>query len=327
MSNILARHAESAFWMARYMERAENLARILDVNETFARDSTGAPDWLPIVQLQADDEIFFETHPEATAEAVVGFYVLDRDNANSIASSVYMARENARALRHLLSTEMWTHLNVFHNRLDALTAADIALPKLSSLCSTIKLDCQLHTGITEGTLHRDEHWYFYQIGKYLERADQTTRLLDIKYHTLLPSPDAVGTPVDVSQWNALLRSVAAYHAFRRIHPYGMQPSAVAGFLLFNPDFPRSVQVCLGQVHELVIGLGPVLGVRIPPSLMTAVENLHAIAASGTIERVLVRGLHEHLDDVQLLIIDVAAALGRTFFGHRDGASTATKPAA
>ena len=320
MSNILARHAESAFWMARYMERAENLARLLDVNETFARDSSGAPDWLPIVQLQADEDVFFKSHAKATAAAVLGFYVLDRDNPNSIVSSVYSARENARALRHLISTEMWTHLNVFYNRLAALTPNDVAVSKLSSLCTTIKLDCQLHTGITEGTFHRDQYWYFYQIGKYLERADQTTRLLDIKYHTLLPSPNDVGTPVDVSQWNTLLRSAAAYHAFRRIHPYGMQPSAVAAFLLFNPDFPRSVQVCLGQVHELVIGLGPVLGVRIAASLMTAVENLHSVAASGHIDRVLFRGLHEHLDDVQLLIIDLAAALGRAFFGHRDAPS-------
>jgi uncharacterized alpha-E superfamily protein len=187
--SLLARFAENNFWLARYMERAENLARILDVNETFAQDGRGPEDWLPIVHLHDDTARFFASHEVASAEAVIRFYVLERDNPTSIVASVRMARENARALRHLISTEMWRHLNVFYNRLAALGPDDLNPSQLSRLCATIKEDCQLHTGIVEGTYYRDQGWYFYQIGKYLERTDQTTRLLDINYHRLMPSPD------------------------------------------------------------------------------------------------------------------------------------------
>jgi len=190
-SHLLARFAENCFWMARYMERAENLARILDVNETFAQDSSGGQDWLPIVQINADDERFLAKHDEATAQAVLEFYILDRDNPNSIIAAVAAARENARSLRHVISTEMWAHLNVFYGVLDPLTPADLDLTELSRLLNRIKENCQTHTGITEGTFYRDEGWYFYEIGKQIERADQTTRILDIKYHRLLPSPSDV----------------------------------------------------------------------------------------------------------------------------------------
>jgi len=214
---LLARFADCIFWLARYVERAENLARILDVNETFSRDSHGGQNWRSIVQLNSDEERFFATHPAATAPSVVKFYVIDAANPNSIISAVRYARENARTLRPLISTEMWVQLNVFHNRLAGLSEADLMPGKLAALFGSIKEACQAHTGITEGTFFRDQGWYFYQLGRYIERADQTTRLLDIKYHLLLPSGTDVGSPTDVSQWNALLRSAAGYHAYRRLH--------------------------------------------------------------------------------------------------------------
>ena len=223
MTDLLARFAECAFWMGRYMERAENLARVIDVNESFARDNRGPADWLPIVEINADTKRFFEKHDEATAEAVVAFYLRDGDNPISIVSAVRAARDNARMLRHLISTELWTHLNVFHNELSRLGPADLRLGRLSRLCMTIKERCQTHTGIAEGTLYRDQAWTFHEIGKQLERADQTTRLLDIKYHRLLPASEAVGSSIDAGQWNALLRSAAGYHAFRRAYPRGMHP--------------------------------------------------------------------------------------------------------
>ena len=136
MDSLLARFAENSFWMARQMERAENLARILDVNETFAQNGEGVKEWLPIVQLHSDAERFF-----------------------------------ARTLRHLISTETWTHLNVFYNRLQKLTLDDLALSNLTRVCAGIKEDCQLHTGIMEGTGYRTQSWYAYQIGKQIERMD------------------------------------------------------------------------------------------------------------------------------------------------------------
>ena len=166
------------------------------------------------------------------------------ENPTSIVSAVSNARENARTLRPLISTEMWVQLNVFYNRLAAIGPEDLAPGRLAPLFAGIKEACQTHTGITEGTFFRDQGWYFYQLGRYLERADQTTRLLDIKYHLLLPQASDVGSPIDVSQWNALLRSAAGYHAYRRLHAASTTPARVAGFLLFNLAFPRSVHHCL-----------------------------------------------------------------------------------
>ena len=300
--------------MARYMERAENLARILDVNETFARDSRGAQDWLPMVQLNADESRFFSIHAEANASTVTHFYVLDRTNPTSIVSAVHMARENARSLRHLISTEMWRHLNVFYELLGGVAPEDLALSELSRLCATIKENCQTHTGITEGTFHRDEVWHFYQLGKTVERADQTTRLLDIKYHRLLPSSEDVGSPVDLSQWNSLLRSAAGYHAFRRVHPRGMRPANVAGFLLFNTEFPRSVRVCVRHLHDLLGELAARYGLRGGPAATDALDKLRAAHEGRGIDEVLRDGLHEFLDWNQRQLGAFTDGMGRTFFG-------------
>ena len=193
--------------------------------------------------------------------SVVNFYVIDGDNPNSIVSAIRCARENARTLRPLISTEMWVQLNVFYNWLVALTAADLVPCNLAALFAMIKEACQTHTGITEGTFFRDQGLYFYQIGRYIERADQTTRLVDIKYHLLLPNISDVGSPVDVGQWHALLRSAAGYHAYRRLHAASTTPARVAGFLLLNTAFPRSVHHCVREVGRLLAEVKSHYGLR------------------------------------------------------------------
>ena len=315
MNSLLARFAENNYWMARYMERTENLARILDVNESFAWDSGGVRDWLPVVQLHADEARFGAVHAEATAEAVAQFYVLDRQNPNSIVSMIGTARESARSMRHLISTEMWTQLNVFYNRIANLRARDVRLSQLSALCATVKLDCQLHTGIIEGTYHRDEGWIFYHIGKSLERADETTRLLDIKLHRLVGASHAESF-ADVSQWNALLRSVAGYHAFRRIHPSGIAAAEVAGFLLFNPAFPRAVIVCLAEVDELLLALERQHRMNGATVVREALAPLAAAVESAAGDAINLGGLRDFLDSVQSRINIVGNAMKDAFFEQR-----------
>jgi len=316
LPSLLARFAENSFWMARYMERAENLARILDVNETFAQNGEGVKEWLPNVQLYDDAERFFGGHEEATADAVLHFYVLDRTNPSSIIAAVAGARENARTLRHLISTESWTHLNVFYNRLQKLTLDDLALSNLSRVCAGIKEDCQLHTGIIEGTGYRSQSWYAYQIGKQIERMDQTTRLLDINYHRLLAAVDESGSPLDASQWNALLRSAAGYHAFRRIHPRGMQPAKVAEFLLFDLAFPRSVALCVRELDALIAALAALIGETDTPMPTGTLEKLQGVGRESSIEAVLEGGLHEFLDQLQRHLIALNDELAGAIFGHR-----------
>ncbi|MEM7505021.1 MAG: alpha-E domain-containing protein, partial [Pseudomonadota bacterium] len=295
-----------------------------DVNETFAQNSEGVNEWLPIVALYADSERFFETHSEATADAVLHFYLLNRKNPNSLLSTVYMARENARSLRHLISTETFSQLNVFYNRLQQLQPRDFELPRLSRLCESVKEACQLHTGIIEGTGYRDQTWYMYQIGKYLERMDQTTRLLDINYHRLLPSLQQVGTEIDASRWNAVLRSVAGYHAFRRVHPRGMTPSTVAEFLLFDRCFQRSIAVCIDTVDEMFTRLSSLMAISDVGRVEQTLATLRTIGKETTIDQVIVGGLHEFLDDVQQHIIALTDQMGDALFGHRYDRTTASQ---
>jgi uncharacterized alpha-E superfamily protein len=319
---LLARYADCIFWLARYVERAENLARILDVNETFSRDSRGGQNWRSIVQLNSDEERFFASHDAPAAHRVVNFYVIDGDNPTSIVSTIRYARENARTLRPLISTEMWVQLNVFYNRLTELSTEDLAPGNLAALFAMIKEACQTHTGITEGTFFRDQGWYFYQIGRYIERADQTTRLLDIKYHLLLPSPSDVGSPVDVSHWNALLRSAAGYHAYRRLHAASTTPGRVAGFMLLNTAFPRSVYHCVREVGRLLGEVKSHHGLRNGNDAAEELDRLQAVLGTFDIAAILRSGLHEFLDSIQQQLMAVTRELSIAFFGYTPETSQA-----
>lgn len=321
MSNpLLARYAESIFWLARFVERAENLARILEVNETFSRDRSGSRNWLSIVQLNADEGRFFATHDAATAAAVTRFYLADADNPTSIVSAVGNARENARALRPLVSTEMWVQLNVFHNRVRALGAGDMQPGRLGRLLSEIKEACQTFTGITEGTFYRDQAWYFYRLGRYIERADQTTRLLDTKYHLLTDGSDPA-TPVEIGQWHAVLRSASGYHAFRRVHLNDLTPARVADFLLFNPAFPRSVYLCVREVETALAELKSRYLPRGGNDVSEGLDQLRTILAVHSIEQLLDAGLHEFIDFLQRYLIAVTSRLSAAFFGQRSAAQS------
>ncbi len=313
--NLLARYAENIFWLARYMERAENLARVLDVQDAFARDSRGATNWASIVQLYADEKEFFTRYDKANTESVVHFYLLDAENPNSVVSQIRLARENARVLRPWISTEMWSQINVFYNRLLELTPRDLSSAGLSRVCSWIKEACQTHAGITEGTFYRDQGWYFYQLGKYIERADQTTRLVDIKYHTLLPSPLQVGSTLDVSQWATVLRATAGYHAFRRVYPRGMTPATVTGFILFNEGSPRSVVMCVRQTNGVLTRLCSRYNLRRGSEALEKLDLLQGHLLSRDIDAVIRDGLHEYLDAVQDMLCKVTDEIGLAFFGQ------------
>lgn len=311
MTELLARNADCILWLARYMERAENLARILGVAETFARDRTGR-NWLAVVQINADEELFFTRHRVADARTVPHFYVLDTENPNSIISSVKAARENARTLRPLISIEMWRQINRMNSWMSGLSANAVLPANLASLCEEIKEACQLHMGITEGTFYRDQAHYFYHLGKAVERADQTTRLLDIKYHTLLPRPQDVGSPLDISHWNALLKAVAGYQASRRVLAGRITPKSVAAFLLFSDSFPRSVILCVRQMDWLLTQLRTRYHLRGGSRALELLDELRAALTEQTIEQVIDLGLHEFIDWVQQKLIQIFAEVQGTF---------------
>ncbi|HTQ34768.1 MAG TPA: alpha-E domain-containing protein [Stellaceae bacterium] len=315
MSNpLLARYAECVFWMARFVERAENLARILEVHETYARDKRGGRDWYTIVQLNADEEIFAEKYQSVSAKNVLHFYLADRENPTSIFSAVKSARENGRALRPLISTEMWVQLNVFYNRLAEIGDRELTPGALSPLLNEIKQACQTFTGIAEGTFYRDQASYFYRLGRYLERGDQTTRLLDSKYYVLMHDTD-VTNMVNTGQWLALLRAASGYHAFRLLHQNDLTPWRIASFLLFNPSFPRSVFLCVREVDSALTALKSRYNLRGGNDVAEGLDQLRSILGTRSIDEVLTGGLHEFIDFVQRYLMAITDRLGAAFFGH------------
>jgi uncharacterized alpha-E superfamily protein len=296
--HLIARHAEATLWLARYMERIENLARILDVTNTFARDADDTRNWLSIPRINGDLTEFYKKHAQATQRSVGEFYLLDATNSTSVQESIASARENARTLRALISTEMWLQINVFHGRIRALDAAMIAPDHFTAVCAMLKDGSQLHTGITEGTLYRDQAWHFYMIGRYLERADQSTRLLDTRFHSLAPQMSVTDADLDAGVWNGLLRAAAGYHAYRREHPNGYRPMEVACFLLANRSFPRSVGLNLAQVEWHLTQLRTRYTLR---GMSAALERLDQLNGAMTYQNIMELGgarLSPFLDYVQ-----------------------------
>ncbi|HEY8381543.1 MAG TPA: alpha-E domain-containing protein [Microvirga sp.] len=310
---LLARAAENLFWLGRYLERAENLARILEVNATFDRDIQGMQNWLPVLRLHRDEARFLATHDAASADAVLYFYILDRENPTSIVSAITNARSNARALRPLISREMWSQLNVLFNWISTLDRQVLSPGRLTRLLAEIEEACQTHTGITEGTFHRDQGWAFYWIGRYIERADQTTRLLDIKSHFLQSRSSDETSSMDLAHWNALLRSAAAYHPYRRVRSAAVTPEGIAGFLLLDQGLPRSVLLCTHEVDRLLAELRLHYVLSAGETAADEVRALRAELRDLAGRELLGDGLHELLDLVQRRLIAVTKHLSAEFF--------------
>lgn len=314
MSSLLARYADCIFWMARYIERAENLARILDVTHGAARRHNSAQDWAAILEINSDLERFTKSGRSIDGEAVVHFYVLDTGNPTSILNAVTAARENARTLRPFISTEMWSQLNVFYNWLRALSPQDLTLPERPRLFASIKANCQTHTGVTEGTFFRDQGWYFYQLGRYIERADQTTRLLDVKFHRLAAA-SSPASPLEAGEEAALLRSAAGYHAFRRVHPRGLVLVDVVGFLLLHDAFPRSVHYCINELDRFLRELRQRHGLRGGAQALDRLDEIRIALLEQSPKSILQSGLHDIVDRIQQQLIDISELLTRDFFGR------------
>jgi uncharacterized alpha-E superfamily protein len=310
---LLARYAEGLFWMARYLERAENLARLIDVTSIFESPGREAEAWFALIRINADEQGYAERVGAVDAEAIKRFYLLDHGNPTGIPAAIEAARMNARTLRPLISTEMWEQINIFHREVRAISPGDIEGDRLSRLCARIKECVQEHTGITEGTFLRDQGWHFYALGRLIERTDQTTRLLDIKYHLLLPAGSEERRVVELSQWGAVLRGAAGYHAFRRIAPAAFTPEDVVSFLLGNRTFPRSVALCVAEMEQHLTLLRSRYGLRGTVAPLERVEQLRAAVTDRDAARIIASGLHEFLDGIQRDLLELAAEIGTAFF--------------
>ncbi len=310
MSSLVARFASNIFWLGRYLERAENLARILDINETYARDDASGPNWSRVLELYADRARYENMHGKPTTQGVLNFYLLDRDNQASIISCTRAARENARSVRHLISTEMWAHINIFHARVAEVPARDVSVANISRIARDIVAGCQGFEGIAEGTFLRGERSSFYQLGKYLERADQTTRILDMGYDRLTPADDDVIAWV---HWNVLLRSVSGYHAYRSRHPGASKPHNIASFLLYDEEFPRAVALCVSRLTSNLRDLERRHGARRGEQLEASRRELEFLIETGPGKALTSRSLHTYLDGLQTSLAKVSGAIGDRYF--------------
>ncbi len=301
---MLSRVAHSLYWMSRYIERAENIARILEVNLQMMLDFQSFDDntirehWRSLLASSGDDEIFHQHYEVINSRSATEFFAFDLRNPSSILSCVYAARENARMIRDQISAEMWETINELYLFLKARNAADVWNVGPNEFFQHIKMVSHLFQGLTASTYSRNEGWEFLQFGKYLERADKTTRILDVKYHILLPSATDVGGAVDTAQWQAVLRSASALEAYRRFYVREILAWKAAEFLIFSDAFPRSLYYCVMQTDELLRRILGETGVRPRSEAARISRRLVADLQSLTITDVLRDGMHEFLIGVQ-----------------------------
>jgi uncharacterized alpha-E superfamily protein len=315
---MLSRVADACFWLSRYMERAETSARILDVNIQLLLDfedqnvGTVQQYWQPILATLEDQELFSEIHEGISGDTVMAFVTFEKKNPHSILSCITLARENARTVREQISSEMWEQLNRLY--LYLLSPASRAAYVESPIDFYRSLVDSLHSfqGITDATMTHGEGWQFLQAGKFLERADSTSRVLDIKYHILLPSGEQVGGTVDVTQWMAVLRSCSALEAFLKISHGQVTSWEVAQFLILHDSFPRSLRFC---VDALDAALHQISGCD-RSHFSNDAERLSGMLRSSldytTIQDVFKSGLHQYLDRTQFRLNEISNALVDTY---------------
>lgn len=310
---LLSRFADNAFWMGRYMERAESLARLLMVTESFAADQDSDEAWAPILMVFSDTETYAARGKPLTALNVARFYLADPGNSNSVFHAATMMKDNARSLRHLLSTESWRQVSVFQKSVGALQKRRFALSRLSDVCGDIRDGCCTLRGVLDGTCYRDEVWRFLQLGAALERADQATRLIDIKYFRFDHEDDAdEPAPPDVAWWNTLLRSASGYHAFQRRHSFNADPADAARFLICDKHLPMSATNAVEAACYQLKRLEQDYDARPGPAVARAAEALQERLKTPP-ARLSGRSLHRYLDHVQREIIALANALNDRYF--------------
>ncbi len=314
---MLSRVANSIYWMSRYLERAENVARFIGVNLNLNLDvpTEFGEQWAPLVNITGDHELFSERYGEPTRENVMNFLTFDRENPNSILSCVRHARENARSVREIISTEMWEQANRFYLMVKEAAANKSSLDNPHDFYTSVKMESHLFDGITEATMSHSEGWHFLQVGELLERADKTSRILDVKYYILLPDVHHIGTAIDNIQWAALLKSASALEMYRK-HSKQIDPFKVADFLILNRDFPRSVHSCLGRA---ALSLHAITDSPLDAFNNKAEQQLGRLLADlnfTQIDEIIHGGLHEFLDDLQTGLNRLDDAVFETFFTLR-----------
>jgi uncharacterized alpha-E superfamily protein len=314
---MLSRVAESIYWMSRYIERADNVARFVDVTLNLILDMPvgSVQQWQPLVDTTGDAAAFAKRYGTATQQRVIQFLTFDQDNPSSILSCLRAARENARSVREIISSDMWEQVNNFYLRVTAAAGDRRSLTEPHQFFASVKLSSHSFAGVTDATMTHNEAWHFCGLGRHLERADKTSRILDVKYFLLLPNAADVGTTYDDIQWAAVLRSASAFEMYRKRHGR-ISPVGIVEFLLLDREFPRAIQWCLMAARESVHAIsGTPTGMfrNVPEQLLGEVCSQLAYAQA---DEVVGAGLHEYLDALQTRLNLVGTGIHDTFFARQ-----------
>ncbi len=306
---MLRRIASHLFWTARNLERAEWRARLLDVNYHLLIESPprDAQPWAALLAIFEERELFAQSYPTADETSMLNFFALDTDNPNSIRGCINTARNNAISLRHYLSSELWLDLNTLYLTAQEWTPEVFVSPGVFAFFAELKNSFYRNSGIRHGTIPRDLAYDFMQVGIMLERAEDVARMLDVKYHFLLPLLEDVGGPIDMLQWAAVLRSASGFEAYCKRFGNAIKVENVVEILLFDPTFPRSARFSLAMLEtslNRIAGLAPK-----PPPPFSQLEDLSALMRSQRSREAIKSGLHQFLIQIQ----DGCAALGDEVF--------------
>ena len=325
---MLSRTADHLYWMARYVERAENTARMLNVNYETALlpQSADAAEkgWKGLLSISELTGDFAKRHGEVNARSVMDYMVSDAANPSSIRCCLMAARENARAVRGTLTTEVWETQNQTWLEFQRMVADGAFQKDPGNAFEWVKFRSHLSRGVTVGTMLQDEAFHFLRIGSFLERADNTARLLDVKFHAVdseyhgasqsqsqrQGSADGDGKDVefDFYHWAAILRSVSAFEVYRKVYRNVIRPEKVAELLILRPDMPRSLAACM---HEVVLNLARVANEQSTETLRRA-GRLHADLQYGRIDEILATGLHAYLTQFLERVGTLGAGISRDF---------------
>ena len=300
--------------MNRYLERAENYARFMDVNFnlTLEHRPGEATQWRPLVTATGDAALYGELYGEVDKPSVIRFLGFDERNPNSIYSSIAHARENARAVRPEITKEIWEQINALYHFVKGARADERwRRNDPRDFFSEIKQGCQLVWGLYTSTISKNEGWHFGRIGRLVERADKTSRILDIKYLTLLPEEVSVGSTFDLVQWTALLKSVSAFDMYKR--KYGKLTSIdIIEFMIFDRRFPRSIYSCLLGVGNSLDTISRGDGERLNPA-QRKLGQIKSQLQYSDVGEIIQGGMHEYLDGLQADLNELSTRLFDAFF--------------
>ncbi|GAA3597639.1 alpha-E domain-containing protein [Flavivirga amylovorans] len=311
---MISRVADTMYWMNRYIERAENYARFMDVNFNLSLELPPevSEQWKPLVDATGDWALYESLYGDAEKSKVIYFLGFDIENQNSIYNSIVKARENARAIRPEITKELWEQINFLYYLVkEGLTKKLWKKNDPRKFFLKIRKGCQLFYGIMDTTISRNDGWHFGRIGQLIERADKTSRVLDVKYHILLPTQESIGSPLDLIQWTALLKSVSAYDMYRKKNGK-LTPIGISGFLILDREFPRSMMQCLTRAEQSlykITGSDDGFSNEAEKKLKILKSKLNY----ADINEIFQTGLHEYLDTFQKELNQVSTAFYNSFF--------------